>query len=105
MAQRIIPPHDGSLTLIPGFVDFHAEHNAGLPWAKYSSRTDPRVVECITFSQFSEATHRVAHAVRPNRQGSDGQVVTLLIHCDTVLYLATLVGLVRAGYVVSARTS
>ena len=104
MAHRARPPHDGSLTVIPGFVDFHAEHNADFPWAKYPSRSEPGAIEVITFSQFAEATHRVAHKVRPARQGSDGEVVTLLIHCDTILYVTTLAGLIRANIVVSAAT-
>ena len=30
-----------------------------------------------------------------------GEVIAVLIHCDAILYLALLVGLVRAGFVVS----
>lgn len=97
-----IPPLDGSLTVIPGFVDFHAQHNADFPWTKFPSRTHPGQADAITFVQFAQATHRVAHKVRPRRQGSDGEVVTLLIHCDTILYVATLAGLMRANIVVSA---
>lgn len=96
-----VPPHDGSLTVIPGFVDFHAEHNTDFPWAKFPSRTHHGQAEVITFVQFAQATHRVAHRARPHRHGSDGTVVTLLIHCDTILYVATLAGLIRANIVVS----
>lgn len=101
MISPLRPPHDGSLTVVPGFVDFHAQHNPDLPWAKFPSRTHPGQAETISFIQFAQATHRVAHKVRPHRQGSDGEVVTLLIHCDTILYVTTLVGLMRANVAVS----
>ena len=95
------PPLDGSIPPLPGFADFHAEHNPDLPWALFQSKQDPSKVDRITYLEFARATHRLAHAVRPDRkEGQDGDVVGVVIHCDSVLYLATLVGLVRAGLVV-----
>lgn len=93
------PPVDGSINAIPGFVDFHAEHNLSLPWVKFPACT-PSDVQSITFQEFCRATHRVAQALRPNRSGSEGQVVAVLIHCDSILYLALLAGMLRAGLVV-----
>lgn len=97
-----LPPLDGSIPVLPGFLDFHAEHNPDLPWVVFPSRQDPSSIDSISFGQFSGATHRIAQTFRPGRQASqDGVVVGVIIHCDSVLYLATLVGLIRAGFVVS----
>lgn len=98
------PPLDGSIPVLPGFADFHAEHNPDLPWVVFPSPEDPTKTSSISFKQFAKATHRVAHAVRPNRlEGKDGDVVGVVIHSDSILYIAVLVGLVRAGFVVRAR--
>ncbi|TCD66635.1 putative NRPS-like protein biosynthetic cluster [Steccherinum ochraceum] len=94
-----LPPMDGTLNVLPGFVDFHAKFNPSLPWAKFEA-SNPSGVEMIDFAEFARATHRVAHALRPGREGRrDGEVIAVLIHCDTILYLALLAGMVRAGLV------
>lgn len=98
----VLPPLDGSLTLTPGFVDFHAKHNANLPWAVFPSRDDPTKIDSVSFAELAKASHRIAHRARPGRTGSDGEVVGLLIHCDALLYAAIIHGLARAGLVVSA---
>ncbi|KAI0081390.1 acetyl-CoA synthetase-like protein [Panus rudis PR-1116 ss-1] len=98
-AEHTIPPLDGSLTVVPGFVDFHAEHNPSRPWVVFPSIDDPNTLTEISYLELAKASHRVAHALRPNRSGDDGEVVAVLIHCDTVLYIATLIGMVRAGLV------
>ncbi|KAH9951150.1 hypothetical protein B0H21DRAFT_855734, partial [Amylocystis lapponica] len=89
------PPIDGTLSLIPGFLDFHAEHNPICPIFTFPSKVFPE----ISFLEFAEATHRIAHILRPARSGPDGEIVAVLIHCDTVLYHALLIGMVRAGMV------
>ena len=42
-----------------------------------------------------------AHAFRPDGTRAQGELVAVLIHCDALLYLALIPGLVRAGFVVS----
>lgn len=84
--------------MLPGFVDFHATHNADLPWALLSAGPE-LPVQSVTFAQYARATHRIAHKLRPERAGKDKEVVAILINCDTILYLALIVGLVRAGLV------
>lgn len=53
----------------------------------------------ISFLEFSKATHRLAHILRPNRVGEDGEVVAVIINCDSILYLALIAGLARADLV------
>ncbi|EKM50758.1 uncharacterized protein PHACADRAFT_153008 [Phanerochaete carnosa HHB-10118-sp] len=92
------PPLDGSIPILPGFIDFHAQHNPEQPWALLSA--GPGLpVEAISFAEFARATNRVAHRLRPNRSGPDNEVIAILISCDTVLYLAMLAGTMRAGIV------
>lgn len=98
MAAPIYPPLDGTL-LLSDLPDFHLEHNPTLPAFVYSS--DPQYISQISFLEFSRACHRVAHAVRPNRAGPEGEVVALVANTDTILYLALVTGMVRAGLVVS----
>lgn len=91
------PPLDGSIPALPGFVDFHATHNPNRQWALLAPESGSEV-KSITFLEFADATHRVAHLLRPDPSESKREVVALLIHCDTILYLALMVGLIRAGF-------
>ncbi len=94
------PPLDGSITVLPGFADFHAANNPHRPWVVFPSSQSPTNIVSISFLEFAKATHRVAHAIRPNRQGRDGEVVALLLNCDSILYLAIIAGIIRAGLTV-----
>lgn len=55
----------------------------------------------ISFAQMVKASHRVAHLLRPRREGREREVIALLLNTDSVLYTATLLGLLRGGFVVS----
>ena len=96
-----LPPLDGSISVIPGFIDWQAKHNPHKKCAIFPSSTSPTGVDFITFDEFCKATHRVAHAVRPGRAGEEGEVVAVVIHTDALLYIALLAGMIRAGLVVS----
>lgn len=94
------PPLDRSLITLVDFIDFNAENNGDLPWVHYLTTSPAADVATLTFGDFAAASHRLAHTFRPGREGRDGQVVAVLMHTDTVLYLAVLAGLLRAGFVV-----
>ncbi|KAK7693158.1 hypothetical protein QCA50_002724 [Cerrena zonata] len=103
-----IPPRDGSIPVMPGFIDFQAQHHPDHPWFIFPSKSDPQNTTSITFAEFAMATHRIAHFIRPERLGSDDEVVVILVNCDIVLYVALLGGIIRAGLVpfpVSPRNS
>lgn len=100
MASQALPPVDGSISLFPGFVDFHAKHNPERPWVLFPSFEDPSKATAITYTELANATHRIAHRARPGREGPEGLVVGLLINCDSILYVALMHGLLRAGIVV-----
>jgi acyl-CoA synthetase (AMP-forming)/AMP-acid ligase II len=82
-------------------LDFHLEHNAEHPIYVYSEDADKELTS-ISFLEFARAGHRVAHTLRPKREGIDGRVVAVIMLVDTILYQATVTGLMRSGLVVSA---
>ncbi|KAJ3555784.1 hypothetical protein NM688_g2384 [Phlebia brevispora] len=97
----LFPPLDGSLNLLPGLVDWQAEHNPDRPWAIFPT-PDSQATTSVSFAEFAKASHRVAHAARPITQradGRDGEVVAVLLQTDSILYIAVLAGLLRAGLV------
>ena len=101
MSRLELPPLDGSIDVLPGLVDFHAERNPEHAWAIFPSASGG--ISSISFAEFAKATHRIAHILRPNRSGPEGEVVAVIVNCDSILYVALLVGMVRAGLVVSTR--
>ncbi|GBE84591.1 acetyl-CoA synthetase-like protein [Sparassis crispa] len=93
--SSFLPPLDGSISVVPGCLDFQVEHNPDHPCFIFP---DPECAS-VSFKDFAHATHRVAHILRPNHAGPDRAVVALIIHCDTLLYEAVMVGLIRASLV------
>ncbi|GJE99113.1 acetyl-CoA synthetase-like protein [Phanerochaete sordida] len=96
--QPVLPPLDGSISVLPGLVDFNERQNPDLPWAILAPESGTDVVS-ISFAEYAKATHRVARILRPDGSSANGEVIAVLAHCDSLLYLALLAGLVRAGYV------
>ncbi|KAJ3555456.1 hypothetical protein NM688_g2570 [Phlebia brevispora] len=97
------PPLDGSIPVLPGLLDFHAQYNPNEPYAKFPSQSGTGITS-ISFHELSRATHKIAHILRPNREGTDGQVVGVLIHCDVILYAAVILGIVQP-FPISPRNS
>lgn len=93
------PPIDASLTL-PETVDFHWKHNSDLPAFVYNEDGSSEITE-ISFLEFGRAIHRVAHSIRPNREGKDLEVVAFIALTDAILYQAITLGMMKAGLVVS----
>ncbi len=103
--DRAIPPLDGSITPFVGLVDFHAEYNPSLPWVGFPSPHAPDEATYISYLEFAKATHRVAHSIRPSGTGIDREPVALLLHCDVILYIAYIIGLMRVVFVVCLSAS
>ncbi|EPQ57834.1 acetyl-CoA synthetase-like protein [Gloeophyllum trabeum ATCC 11539] len=98
MDGRPVPPLDGSINVYPGFTDFHHTHNPNRICAQFAADGSGEIVR-ISFEEFARATHRVARALRADGRMRNGEVVALIALCDTVMYMALLVGMVRAGLV------
>ncbi|KAF8838002.1 putative nonribosomal peptide synthetase [Paxillus ammoniavirescens] len=102
-----LPPLDCSL-LFPDLINFHMQKNPAFPMFLYADKTVPGASTEISFLEFGRAAHRVAHTLRPSRQGPDGQVVMVIANTDTILHHAVVAGISIAGLVpfpVSSRNS
>lgn len=82
-------------------LQFNMAHNAAQPLYTFADSSVPSGIKVITHFEFGRAAHRVAHLLRPNRNGVDGEVVALILRADTVLYQALVAGLIVAGCVVN----
>ncbi|KAH8078746.1 hypothetical protein BXZ70DRAFT_658621 [Cristinia sonorae] len=98
-SNTLIPPLNGSVSVLPGFVDFRAKHNPNDPWVLFPSAEDSTKAISITYLQLAQATHRVAHLLRPGREGPEQETVAMLLNCDTIMYVFAIIGMVRAGIV------
>ena len=100
--DAISPPNDGSLGTLVDLAEWHAKHNPNKPWLIVPSASGSPGGRYVTYAQMNDASHRVAHAIRPGREGRDREVVALVINTDAVLYVAVLLGIIRAGFIVRA---
>ncbi|KAF7357233.1 Acetyl-CoA synthetase-like protein [Mycena sanguinolenta] len=92
----VLPPLDGSLNLRQ-IVDFHIIH--GNRSAAYSfSDQDENMTE-ISHFEFCRAAHRVAHLLRSQRRGPDGQVLAIVAVTDVLLYQTIVAGCFVAGLI------
>lgn len=97
---RVRPPVDGSVNIL-GVIDFNHERNFAHPffiWSNNNIGAEPHV---ISQGEFARASHRVAHIVRPRGQSVNQEVVAIIASIDTILYIALISGIIRAGLVVS----
>ncbi|KZT05734.1 putative aminoadipate reductase [Laetiporus sulphureus 93-53] len=95
----LCPPLDGTVSVLPGFLDFHAHYNPTVSLFELVSDDEHNDDATISFQQFAHATHRIAHIFHPLRPSSGRIVVALLISSDGLLHHALLVGLIRAGII------
>ncbi|TCD65360.1 putative NRPS-like protein biosynthetic cluster [Steccherinum ochraceum] len=98
-SKRLPPPLDGSIRILPGLADFNAEHNPGFPSFGFPSLDDPKAETYISYLEYAQASHRVAHIFRPERRGKDGEVVAVLINADALMYAALILGMARANII------
>ncbi|KAJ7604467.1 hypothetical protein FB45DRAFT_1070376 [Roridomyces roridus] len=86
------------LDTLPGLLSRNAEQRPQDPFYVYADVENDSIVT-ITQLEFSCATHRAAHLLRPNRSGQDGKVVAIIAESDTILYHAVFLGLMTANFV------
>lgn len=98
------PPLDYS-HLFSDLINFHMERNPSFPTFVYANESVPDTLTEISFREFGRAAHRIAHALRPFRQGLDEEVVMLIANTDTILHHAAVAGLSIAGWVVRSYLS
>ncbi|KAH7913622.1 putative aminoadipate reductase [Hygrophoropsis aurantiaca] len=91
------PPLDGSL-FVPEIVEFNAVNNPNVPIFVFEREGSEELVQ-ITHFEFYRACQRVAHAIRPTREGPEGEIVAVIANSDTLLYHALVIGMMMAGVV------
>lgn len=99
MNSHLFPPLDGSVTL-PETVDFNRKHNPNESVFIFSEEGKSDVTK-ISQLEFGRGADRIAHYVRPGRSGLESQVIALIALSDTLLYQTAMVGIMRAGFIVS----
>ena len=102
-SEKRFPPVDGSITAIMGNIDWQAQHYPDEPCIVWPDASSPTGTKWVTFAQYAEATHRIAHLLRAGGKHKDRDVVAILIHTDTLLYCALMAGCIRANLVVCFR--
>ncbi|KIO03672.1 hypothetical protein M404DRAFT_1001160 [Pisolithus tinctorius Marx 270] len=95
--ERIYPPVDGSL-FVPEMLEYNARHCPDHPFFVYPDEQSNEL-RSISHLEFYRASQRVAHAVRPGRQGQDREVVGIVANVDTILYQALFMGVIYAGLI------
>jgi len=93
------PPTDGSITL-PETIGYHTNYHPYESIFIFSEEGKSEVTT-VFYLKFGRAVDRVAHHVRPGREGSGGQVSAFVALVDTLLYHAVTLGIIRAGHIVS----
>ncbi|KAF7341016.1 Acetyl-CoA synthetase-like protein [Mycena sanguinolenta] len=103
--STLLPPLDCSLNLSQ-ILEFHIAHENRSTAYSFADE-DGNMTEISRF-EFSRAAHRVAHLLRPERQGPDGQVLAVIAATDVLIYQTIVAGCVVAGLVpfpISTRNS
>ncbi|KAJ7693172.1 hypothetical protein B0H17DRAFT_1168921 [Mycena rosella] len=78
-------------------IDLHIAHeNHG---AAYAFADDAGRITEISHFEFSRAAHRVAHLLRPQRRGTERQVLAIPGLADFLLYQTVVAGCIKAGIV------
>jgi thioester reductase-like protein len=79
-------------------LEFDAKHNPNSHlYAFHEEGTDD--IHNISYLEFYRACQRIAHVVRPDRQGPDNEVVAIIVNSDTILCHALTMGVAYAGLV------
>ncbi|KAF7378113.1 Acetyl-CoA synthetase-like protein [Mycena sanguinolenta] len=94
--SNFLPPLDCSLN-VAQILDFHITHEDRS--AAYSFTDEVGNTTEISRFELSRAAHRVAHLLRPQRHGSDGQVLAIVAQTDVLIYQTIVVGCIIAGLV------
>ncbi|KAF7347147.1 Acetyl-CoA synthetase-like protein [Mycena venus] len=94
--SNFLPPLDCSLNLAQ-IIDLHIVHeNRSIAYSftdEDSHQTD------ISHFEFARAAHRVAHLLRPQRRGPEGEVVAIVALTDVLIYQTIVAGCIIAGLV------
>jgi acyl-coenzyme A synthetase/AMP-(fatty) acid ligase len=94
---NFLPPLDCSLNLRE-IIDSHIDHRNRS--AAYSFADEDGHITEISHFEFARAAHRVAHLLRPQRRGTEGEVVAIVALTDVLIYQTIVAGCITAGLIV-----
>ncbi|KAF7347156.1 Acetyl-CoA synthetase-like protein [Mycena venus] len=89
-------PLDCSLNL-GEIINWHIGHDNRS--VAYSFADEDGHITDITHFEFARAAHRVAHLLRPERRGSEGQILAIVALTDVLIYQTIVAGCIIAGLV------
>ncbi|KAF7340997.1 Acetyl-CoA synthetase-like protein [Mycena sanguinolenta] len=92
--SNLRPPLDCSLNLAE-IIDFHLAHESRSTMYAFADE-DGHITEVSHF-EVARAAHRVAHLLRPERRGADGEVVAIVALADVLVYHTVVAGCIIAG--------
>jgi len=95
-----LPPVDGTFT-VPEALDFQCQHNPAEPIYLFSTEENAQEPIKITFHEFGRACDWVSQLIHPSPPVLS--VFGVILVTDVLQYQVTLLGLMRAGFVVSSR--
>ncbi|CAE6515468.1 unnamed protein product [Rhizoctonia solani] len=109
LSEFTSPATDGSVSL-NRLVDYHLGRNPDCGFAMLVDVSDSPKEQCISvnYKQLAQATHRAAHIVNPGSVLPQGTKVAILTSTDTIVNVALVLGILRAGLVpfpISSRVS
>ncbi|KAJ6457233.1 acetyl-CoA synthetase-like protein [Mycena sanguinolenta] len=94
---NFIPPLDCSLN-VAQLLDLHIIHENRNAAYSFTDAKGANTTEISRF-EFSRAAHRVAHLLRPQRCGLEGQVIAIVAQADVLIYQTIVAGCIVAGLV------
>ncbi|KAK7007684.1 acetyl-CoA synthetase-like protein [Favolaschia claudopus] len=94
--KSVLPPLDCSLNLsqIINVHLIHQNHTTAYSFTDANGHTTN-----ISHFEFARAAHRVAHILRPQRQGGEGQTLAIVALTDVLIYHTLTMGCIIAGVV------
>ncbi|TFK48709.1 putative aminoadipate reductase [Heliocybe sulcata] len=93
-----VHPLDGSIALAE-LVDLRLREHPDRTYAVFPSDAPDGEPTRITYLEWCRAIHRVAHLLRPQPDFKKREVVGIIVNCDTLMHVTTIIGLMRAGLI------
>lgn len=97
-ASTVMPSFKDSFGLAD-LIDYRATEHPKEPFAVLAADGSSAAKQ-VTRLEFARACHRFAYAVATSVPVNKGEVVGLLISCDTIMYVTAIAGLIRVGLTV-----
>jgi hypothetical protein len=91
-----VPPPTGAV--LAGLIQYRLDHSPKDAFVVFPSEDES--FTSVTFRDFGRACHRFSLTVCPEAPVTRGEIVGLVVNCDTLMYQTAICGLVRAGLTV-----